>query len=68
MTLVIRYLKVSGNIVTIVERFLEFTDVSVQNKGGNIYGWIKHGLGVNGLDIHNLRGQGYDGKRFQYAP
>lgn len=56
MSQILRYVKVVNGKVSIEERFIDF----IHEKAGGLANEILQKLKVNGLDIANVRGQGYD--------
>ena len=59
MSLIIRYVDLSSNDVKIEESFMGFLDVN-DTTGQGLFDVLVSELKNLGLDIDNLRGQGYD--------
>ena len=59
MTIIIRYLKFSTNSVTIEESFLGFLNVN-DSTGKGLFHITFEELKSLGLEIYDMRGQGYD--------
>ena len=59
MCQIIRYVKICGENLSIEERFIDF--ICSKNKhGGGIANEILEKLTFSGLNVNNIRGQGYD--------
>ena len=59
MTMILRYVDVSSNLVCIEESFLGYLDVNVTT-GQGLFNVLLKQLDELKLDINNVRGQGYD--------
>ncbi|XP_023739006.1 uncharacterized protein LOC111887007 [Lactuca sativa] len=59
MTIILRYVDVSSNVVCIEESFLGFLDVN-DTTGQRLFDVLQNELNLLDLDINNVRGQGYD--------
>ncbi|XP_042753619.2 uncharacterized protein LOC111912529 [Lactuca sativa] len=59
MTIILRYVDVSSNVVCIEESFLGFLDVN-DTTGQGLFDVLQNELNLLDLDINNVRGQGYD--------